>query len=119
MLKCERYDFTGLNTPKAVTAAFINSLTFAFAEITGRSYGGGVLELEPNEAEVLRLPLKNAQNLDFDLIHRLIVQGRIEDGLKITDQELLIEGQGLNRSEVAKLRGIWCKLRDRRIYRCE
>src|SRR5262249_4058569 len=31
-------------------------LTAASAEIEGRSYGGGVLELEPNEAERLLMP---------------------------------------------------------------
>ena len=31
--------------PKEITAAFLNSLTFAFTEVVGRSYGGGVLEL--------------------------------------------------------------------------
>ena len=45
---------------KTVAAAFLNSLTFAFSEVIGRSYGGGVLELEPNEAEMLPLPLLGA-----------------------------------------------------------
>jgi adenine-specific DNA-methyltransferase len=35
---------------KYFAGAFLNSLTFSFSEIIGRSYGGGVLELEPNEA---------------------------------------------------------------------
>ncbi len=39
-----------------LAAAAMNSLTFAFAEIRGRSYGGGVLELEPTEAEGLPFP---------------------------------------------------------------
>jgi adenine-specific DNA-methyltransferase len=112
-----RVRFIGSLSSEAVTAAFINSLTFAFAEVMGRSYGGGVLELEPNEAEALPLPLKNAESLHLDLLHRLIVQGHIEDALDITDQKLLIEGLGLDRSQVTKLRDIWHKLRDRRIHR--
>ena len=102
---------------KTVTAAFLNSLTFAFSEVMGRSYGGGVLELEPNEAEALLIPLANAEALDFDHIHALVAQGDIETVLNITDQVLLINGLGLSLGEVEKLRTIWYKLRDRRINR--
>jgi adenine-specific DNA-methyltransferase len=103
--------------PKLVTAAFLNSLTFAFSEVIGRSYGGGVLELEPNEAETIPIPLNNADALDFDQIHALVVQGNIEAVLNITDQVLLVDGLGLSIRQVEKLRAIWYKLRDRRINR--
>lgn len=39
------------------TASFHNSLTLLSAEIEGRSFGGGVLELVPSEVGSLRLPL--------------------------------------------------------------
>ena len=42
--------------PRVLAAASINSVTFAFSEVMGRSYGGGVLELEPREAEPLPFP---------------------------------------------------------------
>jgi len=35
---------------KALTASYYNSLSLAFTEVSGRSHGGGVLELMPNEA---------------------------------------------------------------------
>lgn len=102
---------------KVVTAAFLNSLTFAFTEVMGRSYGGGVLELEPNEAESLPLPLNNAENLDFEEISTLMNKGKIAEVLDITDSVLLIKGHGLSRLDVTRLRSIWCKLRDRRVNR--
>lgn len=102
---------------KAIIGAFLNSLTFAFTEVMGRSYGGGVLELEPNEAESLPLPLNNAENLDFEEISALMNAGKIEEALDITDSVLLVKGHGLSRSDVIKLRNIWCKLRDRRVNR--
>lgn len=37
-------------------AGFLNTFTLLTAEITGRSYGGGVLELMPSEANALPLP---------------------------------------------------------------
>jgi adenine-specific DNA-methyltransferase len=41
---------------KRHTAGFMNSWTLLAAELTGRSYGGGVLELMPGEANRLPLP---------------------------------------------------------------
>ncbi len=43
-----------------LAAASLSSLTLAFAELRGRSYGGGVLELEPTEAESLPFPRLDA-----------------------------------------------------------
>lgn len=100
-----------------IVAAFLNSLTFAFSEVTGRSYGGGVLELEPNEAEKLPLPLKNANGLDIFDLHEMLLADRIDDVLEITDKALLIDGLGLSRREAKALREIWQRLRDRRINR--
>jgi adenine-specific DNA-methyltransferase len=62
---------------KTVAAAFLNSLTFAFSEVMGRSYGGGVLELEPNEAERLPLPLLGAEALDLNELDGLLRKGDI------------------------------------------
>jgi adenine-specific DNA-methyltransferase len=100
-----------------VAAAFLNSLTFAFSEVIGRSYGGGVLELEPNEAEKLPIPLKGAEKLDHNKLHRLLLDDDIGGALDITDEVLLAGGLGLSCREIKMLRGIWEKLRDRRINR--
>ncbi len=45
---------------RALTASYYNSLSFAFSEISGRSYGGGVLELMPSEVEKILLPYREA-----------------------------------------------------------
>ncbi|MDQ6661109.1 MAG: class I SAM-dependent methyltransferase [Chloroflexota bacterium] len=102
---------------QTIAAAFLNSLTFAFSEIMGRSYGGGVLELEPNEAEQLPPPLVGAEELDLNEIDRLLREGNINAALDITDDTLLKKGMGLSNDETLLLRGIWQKLRDRRINR--
>ena len=47
----------GVN-PEFVAAAFLNSFTLALAEITGRSYGGGVLTFEPGEIQKMKSWLK-------------------------------------------------------------
>lgn len=102
---------------QTITAAFLNSLTFAFSEVVGRSYGGGVLELEPNEAEELPLPLKGAERLDVNEVDTLLRNNDIYSVLDITDRVLLQEGLGLSPEEIHQLRTIWGKLRDRRINR--
>ncbi len=102
---------------EVIAAAFLNSLTFAFSEVMGRSYGGGVLELEPNEAEKLPLPLINADKLDLAKLHDHLLEGDIYAVLDVTDKVLLIEGLGLSEKQVKMLRGIWEKLRDRRLNR--
>lgn len=112
-----RVRFLAKLPPKALVVAFLNSLTFAFTEIMGRSYGGGVLELEPTEAEALPLPLQNAELLDFDHLNSLMRRGDIESVLDITDKTLLIDGLGLTQKEVSTLRSAWYRLRERRINR--
>ena len=103
---------------RAFAAAFLNSLTFAFAEVIGRSYGGGVLELEPNEAEALPVPVSGAENLSFTAIHNeLVKHDNINTILDTTDRVLLVEGLGLSTSDAKTVRGVWEKLRNRRIHR--
>ncbi|MCD4793705.1 MAG: class I SAM-dependent methyltransferase [Bacteroidales bacterium] len=59
---------------KALTASYYNSLSFAFSEICGRSHGGGVLELMPNEVERILLPYNknNAELLLFVKFHKVV-----------------------------------------------
>lgn len=102
---------------RAFGAAFLNSLTFAFSEVMGRSYGGGVLELEPREATALPIPLKGSEDLDAMCMNQLVLTGAIDEALDITDDVLLRQGLGLTAKDTRTLRGIWTKLRDRRSAR--
>jgi adenine-specific DNA methylase len=101
--------------PAALAAASINSATFAFSEVMGRSYGGGVLELEPTEAEAL--PLPNPRGLDdgdVETVDRLLRDGALEEALDYVDERLLIGDAGLEADLVARLRSSWRRLRARR-----
>lgn len=100
-----------------VVAAFINSFTFAQCEITGRSYGGGVMTFEPGEVRKLRIPMKNAEKLDIKFIDKCIRENRIEEALSYSDEILLKQGLGLSENEIFMLKEIWLKLSDRRIDR--
>ncbi|AKN17959.1 lactate dehydrogenase [Mycobacterium haemophilum DSM 44634] len=104
--------------PTALAAVFHNSATFAFAEIMGRSYGGGILELEPREAEQLPIPppaYASAElGQDVDL---LLKANEIEKALDMVDRRVLIDGLGLAPGLVAECRAAWASLRDRRTKR--
>lgn len=101
--------------PAALAAVFHNSVTFAFAEIMGRSYGGGVLELEPRESE--QLPIPAPAHADPDLavdVDLLLKAGEIDKALDLVDRRVLIDGLGLPAEAVADCRRAWASLADRR-----
>lgn len=100
-----------------VAAAFINSFTFAQCEITGRSYGGGVMTFEPGEVRKLRIPMTNAEKLDIAYLDKCMRENKIEEALSYSDDILLKQGLGLSDIDVSTLKEIWIKLSSRRIDR--
>jgi len=104
-------------SPEYVTAAFLNSFTLALSEITGRSYGGGVLTFEPGEIRKLKIPMNGAERIDFNRINNWILKGDIDKVLEYNDKILLEDSLGMSTEDIMLLRGIWDKLRDRRLNR--
>ena len=103
--------------PKETVANTYTHLTAASAEIEGRSYGGGVLELEPTEATNLLMPAKLYDAMPVGKCDELIRQDRLEDVLHHNDRAVLRAQVGLSARECAQLRAIWEKMRDRRLSR--
>lgn len=101
-----------------LAAGAYNSVSFALAEILGRSYGGGILEMEPTECEhwpvpdPAMVPAGLAQKAD-----ELIRERRFEDALDLIDNAVLVEQLGFDPAEVATMRTAWVQLRDRRSAR--
>lgn len=103
---------------KALTASYYNSLSLAFTEVSGRSHGGGVLELMPNEAERVLLPYHANNASLLPTIDKLIRnKTNIEEVLKITNQVILNEHFRLTQKEIKLAHGIWKKLSARRLNR--
>lgn len=100
-----------------VIGASYSWLSSASAEIEGRSYGGGVLELEPSEAEKMLMPSSIHGAMPIKEIDRLIRLDKIDDVLEMNAKSLLQEGMGLSAADCKLLRGIWIKMRDRRLSR--
>jgi adenine-specific DNA methylase len=103
---------------KALTASYYNSLSLAFTEISGRSHGGGVLELMPNEAENILLPYhKDNAELLLQIDELIRCKTDIEEILKITNQIILKQHYGLTQKEIDIAHNIWKKLSKRRLNR--
>ena len=95
-------------------ASMVNSLTFAWAEVCGRSYGGGVLELEPREAERLLIPYRFSAGIDVEYIDQRLRAGDLEGALDHGDRALLKDGCGFSDRDVTRARAAWNRLRSRR-----
>lgn len=103
---------------RAFTASYYNSLSFAFAEICGRSYGGGVLELMPNEVENILIPYHVDNAKILDLIDKEMREKKsIDEILRLTDKIILKERFNFSASEIKLANSIWKKLVMRRLNR--
>jgi len=103
---------------KAMTASYYNSLSLAFSEISGRSHGGGVLELMPSEVEDILLPydIDNANLLPI-IENSIRAKESIGTLLEKTDKYILEDKFGFTKSEIKTLNNIWLKLMNRRLNR--
>jgi adenine-specific DNA-methyltransferase len=112
--------------PKVVAAALpllcLNSVTMLGAEVFGRSYGGGVLKMEPREAAALPVPsplvLQRAfEKLrpDRDALDRQLRAGKWTSVVKRVDEVLLRDCLNLPTSEAICLHEATIALRARRL----
>ena len=103
---------------KAFVASYYNSLSFAFAEILGRNFGGGVLELMPSEVGGIFLPYREENENIFEQLDKMLREKVPADKmLDYTDEVLLRQGMGFSDGEVKMSRSIWHKLMGRRLSR--
>lgn len=111
---------------KRILLAYYNSISLAFTEIEGRSYGGGVLEILPGEFERVTIPdLRDINLITEERVNELINQidnyvrnnNDIEGILDEIDQAVLVEALGMELEEVQQFRHIWITLRNRRLNR--
>ena len=102
----------------AFVASFYNSLSLAFSEIVGRSYGGGVLELMPSETEKILLPY-NIENEELLSVIDDMMRNKknIDEILAITNEVILKKGYGFSDNEIKLADSIWKKLSTRRLNR--
>lgn len=96
-----------------LVACFVNPLTALSAELEGRHYGGGVLELIPSEIERLLLPLPSKAKFDIDELDKGIRSMPAEQ-LLARQGKVVLGPLGLSSGKQAAVLEGWRKLRDRR-----
>ncbi|GAA1950523.1 N-6 DNA methylase [Agromyces allii] len=104
----------------------LNSATMLGAEINGRSYGGGILKMEPREAASLPVPgpeILAAAWAELKPIKakldRQLAAGEWTEVAKRVDAAVLGTGAGLAEQEIAELLEAARQLRSRRMSRGE
>ncbi|RDI95248.1 hypothetical protein DV704_08020 [Meiothermus sp. QL-1] len=109
---------------RALAALWQSSLTQLSVELEGHALGGGMLKLEPREAERVVLPSTARNRWEegrlealADGLDRLLRQGKTQEAQALADSVILREGLGLSEEEVACLARARQKLRLRRCRR--
>ncbi|MBR0491403.1 MAG: Eco57I restriction-modification methylase domain-containing protein [Clostridia bacterium] len=108
---------------KKILLSYYNSISFAFTELCGRSYGGGVLEILPKEAENIMIP--NIDDMDEQNVNRLIgildenIRNKkdIREAINVMDKEILENYLGISPDIIIMYRDIWKTLNNRRMNR--
>lgn len=118
-----RMKFNAGVEPENILLAYYNSVSFAFTEICGRSYGGGVLEILPGEMGNILLPKieyidSNLRNSILEEVDRIIRSDEnIEKALDLVDQEVLVNLLKIEPDVCKHFRLIWKKMQKRRLGR--
>ena len=97
-----------------IVGSFINSLTALSAEIEGRHYGGGVLELVPSEIRKLLVPIQRFDQKEIYKLNSLIQNGISAEELLAQQNEKILFPLGFDKKETTMLLEAWSRLRFRR-----
>lgn len=96
-----------------LVGSFINPLTALSAELEGRHYGGGVLELVPSEIEKLIIPIPSRAEIDLEDLDKAI---RTYSTHRVLERQgrVVLGALGLSCDEQCRVLEGWRSLRDRR-----
>lgn len=105
-----REEVRGLGKDLLVVAA-LNTVTMLGAELLGRSYGGGILKVEPKEADLLPVPSSESLSASSAMLREiqpdvvgLLNQGALLEAVEMVDCVLLIDRGVLNLDQLGVLR---------------
>jgi adenine-specific DNA-methyltransferase len=98
----------------SIVFSFINSLTALTAELEGRHYGGGVLELVPSEIRKLLIPIIKSDEKSIYELDDLMKKGIEPENLFAIQDNKILKPLGFNKEENELLLQAWSRLRLRR-----
>lgn len=98
----------------ALVSGFVNSLTCLSAELEGRHYGGGVLELVPSEIERLVVPIEAGTNSILETLDRDIRTARPIADIVARQDKAVLKPLGLSADDISILNSAWQRLMRRR-----
>ncbi len=104
--------------------ASLNTVTLLGAETVGRAYGGGMLKIEPKEADRLPIPVVGMVEGCGEELRRirrrvlaLLRGGRLLDAVDLVDDVLLVGALGLSAPQVKSMQEARASLAARRVGR--
>ncbi len=104
--------------------ASLNSVTLLGAETVGRAYGGGMLKIEPREADVLPVPSPELVRRNADQLRAVrtavasrLREGRLLDAVALVDEAVLIGSSSLTQRQLRAIRRDHAVLTARRVAR--
>jgi adenine-specific DNA-methyltransferase len=105
--------------PRPFIAGWYSSLTKLSCELEGHPLGGGMLKLEPSEAERVLIPLPHRRDLPrlFSDLDALIRAKDEEAGSALVDRTVLRRELGLSGTECMELRAAAAEMHSWRMHR--
>ncbi len=104
--------------------ASLNSVTLLNAEMVGRSYGGGILKLEPREADVWAMPSPSHIRAHADKLRsiktevvKLLQHGQLSRAVELVDRILFTEADIVTEAELGRVRDAHAAMAGRRTTR--
>jgi adenine-specific DNA methylase len=104
---------TTVSTPEKLIYCFLNPLTALSAELEGRHYGGGVLELVPTEIEKLLVPIPAKVQPEIRKLDTLVRESSVATVLE-EQSEKILGVMGTPKPDQDALLGAWLRLKNRR-----
>ncbi|WP_402463720.1 N-6 DNA methylase [Isoptericola aurantiacus] len=106
--------------------ASLNSLTLLNAEMVGRAYGGGILKIEPREADGWAMPspklvaarAKALRAIRMTVTHKLRA-GKLLEAVAIVDKALLVNPRKVRGAQLEQVRQARAELARRRTVRSQ
>ena len=109
---CMKVEPKKQNIADRLAINFMNPLTMLTAELYGKRFGGGVLEMQPRSADELLVPWPKGDN-DPTQLHTLSVMYKPEEVVRQFGRILLMKL--MSSAEADSITNTWLKLRSRRL----